>query len=308
MCAEPLCLSDQSCPRALLSPTQICPEEQHLPPLAVLLGNLTVLLLPRSLPFLPVPSRPLLWSLPPAKAWFLLLLLLSAKIYGSQGTLMQNMNLLLQPLQCLLLLPGLGQAMLPSPMWSGRKDILKTRNKEEFQLEFVPYFSLPVFPDQINACGISLPALDAVQTREAGWCIRVMSGCSRHCLLPKTQGMARITWLQGQGPQPGPSREAGRAGLGVAANFSLESRASDYFVVMRQVPPQARKWIHRSGSGLVRQIMVRHSPVITRQVPSDDLGLRSSWEISGSRSTRFLDRHRHLCELGTGTQLCSFGD
>lgn len=123
-----------------------------------------------------------------------------------------------------------------------------------------------------------------------------MSGCSRPCLLPKTQGMARITWLQGQGPQqPGSSREAGRAGLRMAANFSLESRASDNFVVMRQVPPQARKWIHRSGSGLVRLIMVRHSPVITRQVPSDDPGLRSSWEISGSRSTRSLDRRRNLC-------------
>lgn len=45
---------------------------------------------------------------------------------------------------------ALGQAMLPSPMWIGRKDTLKTRNKEEFQFEFVPYFSLPVFSDQIN--------------------------------------------------------------------------------------------------------------------------------------------------------------
>lgn len=107
-------------------------------------------------------------------------------------------------------------------------------------------------------------------------------------------------WLQGQGPhQPGPtpqpSREAGSAGLGVAADFSLESRASDNFVVMRQVQPQAKKWIHRSGSGLVRLIMVRHSPVITSQIHSDELGLRSSWEISGSRSTRSPDRHRHLC-------------
>lgn len=85
----------QSCPGALLSPTQICPQEQHLPPLAALLGNLRVLPLPRSLPSLPVLSSPLLWSLPPAKPWFLLLLLFSAKIYCSQGTLMQNMKLLL---------------------------------------------------------------------------------------------------------------------------------------------------------------------------------------------------------------------
>lgn len=80
--------------------------------------------------------------------------------------------------------------------------MLKTRNKEEFQSELVPYFSLPVFPDQINTHGISLPALGAMQTREAGWCIRVMSGCSRHCLLPKTQGTDRdnVAAMSGSSP------------------------------------------------------------------------------------------------------------
>lgn len=73
--------------------------------------------------------------------------------------------------------------------------MLKTWNKEEFQLEFVPYCSLLVF-----TCGISLPAFGALQTREAGWCIRVMSGCSRHCLLQRHRELTRIMWLQGQGP------------------------------------------------------------------------------------------------------------
>lgn len=40
-----------------------------------------------------VSVNPLLWPLPPAKASFLLLLLLSAKIYHSQGTVMKDMNL-----------------------------------------------------------------------------------------------------------------------------------------------------------------------------------------------------------------------
>lgn len=64
--------------------------------------------------------------------------------------------------------------------------MLKTWKEEEFQFEFVPYFSLPVF-----TCGISLPALGAVQSGEAGWCFRVMSGCSRHYLFSKTQGTDR---------------------------------------------------------------------------------------------------------------------
>lgn len=61
--------------------------------------------------------------------------------------------------------------------------MLKTWNKEEFQLEFVPYCSLLVF-----TCGISLPAFGALQTREAGWCIRVMSRVQQALSAPKTQG------------------------------------------------------------------------------------------------------------------------
>lgn len=75
--------------------------------------------------------------------------------------------------------------------------MLKTWNKEEFQFEFVHYFSLPVF-----TCAISLPALGALQTGQAGWCMGVMSGCSRHCLLPKTQGTDRDNVAARSGSSP----------------------------------------------------------------------------------------------------------
>lgn len=69
-------------------------------------------------------------------------------------------------------------------------------------VEFVPYFCLPVPQSDQHTCGISLPALGAMETRKAGWCSRVMPGCSRHCLLPKTQGTDRgnVTARSGSSP------------------------------------------------------------------------------------------------------------
>lgn len=64
---------------------------------------------------------------------------------------------------------ALGQAMLPSPMWSGRKDMLKTRNKEEFQLSLY-LISLCLFPNQINTrvAFLFLPLVLWKQGRQAG--------------------------------------------------------------------------------------------------------------------------------------------
>ena len=145
-------------------------------------------------------------------------------------------------------------------------------------------FVLPLFSShiKIHVAFLFLPFVLWKHVSEARWSTRIMSGCSKHQLLQKRRGTegdnvaARSGSSPARGPVPQPSSEASRAGPGVVASFNQQSRSSDNFVVTRQVRPQARKSIHRSGSGLVRLTRVRHSRVITRQVHSDEVGLRSS--------------------------------
>lgn len=70
------------------SPTQICSPLAASASSGYLPGWSNSAFLLRSLPFFPVVSSPLLWSLPPAEAWFLSLLFLPNKICDFQGTLM----------------------------------------------------------------------------------------------------------------------------------------------------------------------------------------------------------------------------
>lgn len=65
-----------------------------------------------------------------------------------------------------------------------------------------------------------------------------------------------------------------------AAGAKQESRSPGGFVVIRQVQDQVETRIRRSGSGLVRFIRVRCSPVITEQVCSHVAGLRPSEEVT----------------------------
>lgn len=57
-------------------------------------------------------------------------------------------------------------------------------------------------------------------------------------------------------------------------------RSSGKFQVMRQVQDQARRSIHRSGSGPVAVAGARHSPVVAGKGHGNKTGSRSSQEVS----------------------------